>query len=169
MKKMYSPLQALFLFSACVILAGCGYTTPPATDTQVPTTNTVPTVTSPPVTTPEPVPTVVPTPEPAPTAVTPTPKPAVITPKPKSVPQPVSISIQNFAFSSGNLTVAAGTRVTWTNKDSMGHTVTSDSGAFDSGSLANGASYSFTFDQAGTFAYHCAFHPSMTATIVVTQ
>jgi len=47
-------------------------------------------------------------------------------------------------------------------------TVTADDGAFDSGSLAGGKSFSFTFDEAGTFAYHCNIHQSMTGRVVVT-
>jgi hypothetical protein len=58
--------------------------------------------------------------------------------------------------------------VTWTNMDSATHTVTSDTGAFDSKNLANGASFSFTFTQAGSYAYHCAIHTRMVASIVVT-
>jgi hypothetical protein len=47
------------------------------------------------------------------------------------------------------------------------HTVTSDSGAFDSGTLGNGGSFSFTFNDVGSFAYHCAFHSGMSATVRV--
>jgi Copper binding proteins, plastocyanin/azurin family len=74
----------------------------------------------------------------------------------------------NFAFVPASLKIAVGTTVTWTNQDSTAHTVTSDTGAWpDSGQLATGKSFSFTFNKAGTFAYHCAIHRSMTATIVV--
>jgi len=64
--------------------------------------------------------------------------------------------------------VPVGTKVTWTNKDAATHTVSGDTGTFDSKDLATGASFSFTFNQAGSFAYHCAIHPRMVATIVVT-
>jgi predicted lipoprotein with Yx(FWY)xxD motif len=81
----------------------------------------------------------------------------------------VQVAIQNFAFSPQKLTVASGTMVTWTNKDSAAHTVTSDTSAWaDSGSLATNKSFSFTFTKPGTYAYHCAVHPNMTATITVT-
>jgi len=79
-----------------------------------------------------------------------------------------AVDIKGFAFSPASLEVAAGTTVTWTNSDSATHTVTADDGSFDSGDLANGATFSFTFDTAGTFTYHCNIHPNMTATIVVT-
>lgn len=78
------------------------------------------------------------------------------------------VSIANLAFVPSGLTVRAGTTVTWTNNDAMSHTVTSDNGVFDSGTLARGGTFQFTFTEAGEFPYHCSIHPSMTATIVVT-
>jgi plastocyanin len=63
--------------------------------------------------------------------------------------------------------VKAGTKVTWTNKDSVTHTVTADKGAFNSGPLSPGNNFSFTFTRAGTYSYHCSIHTSMMATIVV--
>ena len=48
------------------------------------------------------------------------------------------------------------------------HTVTADDGSFDTGKIDPGASATITVDTAGTFAYHCNFHPSMKATITVT-
>jgi len=78
-----------------------------------------------------------------------------------------NIEIQSFAFSPSTLTVKKGTTVTWTQKDSVPHTIVSDNGAFESPQLSNGQTWSFTFNDAGTFAYHCSVHPSMTATIVV--
>jgi plastocyanin len=78
------------------------------------------------------------------------------------------VAIMNFAFSPASLTVAVGTTVTWTNKDSVGHTVTSDTGAWpDSGVVDTGKSFSFTFSKAGKFTYHCSIHPTMTASITV--
>jgi len=78
-----------------------------------------------------------------------------------------AVDIKDFAFSPADLEVSVGTTVTWTNDDSATHTVTADDGSFDSGDLANGATFSQTFDTAGTFTYHCAKHPNMTATITV--
>ena len=78
-----------------------------------------------------------------------------------------SVTIMNFAFSPLTLTVKTGTKVTWTNKDTVTHTVTADNGAFNSGLLPSGNSFSFTFTQAGTYSYHCNIHHSMMATIVV--
>jgi plastocyanin len=72
------------------------------------------------------------------------------------------------AFSPVSLTVAVGTAVTWTNNDSVAHTVTSDTKVFDSGSItAAVGTYSYTFTVAGTYNYHCTIHPMMTAKIIV--
>lgn len=82
----------------------------------------------------------------------------------------VEIDMVNFSFSPKEVTIKKGTAVIWLNKDSAVHTVTSDTGLFDSGSLANGASFGYTFSTAGTFAYHCTPHKAnMTGTIVVTD
>jgi plastocyanin len=65
------------------------------------------------------------------------------------------------------LTVSVGTTVTWVNNDTSTHTSTSNSAAFDTGSIAPGGSASFRFQSAGSFPYHCTFHPGMVATINV--
>lgn len=78
-----------------------------------------------------------------------------------------SVTIESFLFNPESLTIKAGETVTWTNKDSVAHTITEDKGVFDSGSINSGATYSFTFKTAGTFSYHCTIHPSMTGTIIV--
>lgn len=78
-----------------------------------------------------------------------------------------AISIEGFAFGPADITVPVGTTVTWTNNDGPPHTVTADDGSFESENLATGDTFSFTFDTPGTYTYHCAIHPSMTATITV--
>jgi len=78
-----------------------------------------------------------------------------------------TVTIANFAFSPGTITVQAGTTVTWVNNDSVAHTATGDNGEFDTGSISPCGSASITFDTAGTFAYHCTIHPNMTASITV--
>jgi plastocyanin len=84
-----------------------------------------------------------------------------------------AVSISGMTFSPATLTVAVGTTVIWTNNDSVAHTVTSDNGLFDSGSISSaggyggGGAYSYTFSTAGTFGYHCTVHPTMTAKIIV--
>ena len=78
-----------------------------------------------------------------------------------------SVEIVDFAFAPATLTITAGDTVTWTNADAIEHTATSTGGAFDSGPLAQGASYSMTFTTPGTYDYLCTPHPTMTGRIVV--
>jgi plastocyanin len=82
-----------------------------------------------------------------------------------------SVIIKDLAFSPQNITVKKGTKVTWTNQDSTSHTVTETDGKNgpSSSTLSNGQSYSFTFNETGTFAYHCSIHNEMTGTVVVTE
>ena len=77
-----------------------------------------------------------------------------------------TVSIVNFAFKPANLTVAKGTRVTFSNTSGIAHTAT-DKGAFDSGKIKAGKSFTVRFSQTGTFAYHCKIHPTMQGKIVV--
>jgi plastocyanin len=79
-----------------------------------------------------------------------------------------AVSISGMAFSPATLTVPMGTKVTWTNGDSVPHTVTSmGSGPLKSPSLGKGQTYSYTFTQAGTYMYYCSVHPDMHAAITV--
>lgn len=77
------------------------------------------------------------------------------------------VDIADLAFSPDTVAVSAGTTVTWTNSDTLTHTVDTEDGTLDSGNLENGGEFSFTFDEAGTFDYFCAIHPTMTGSIVV--
>lgn len=91
-------------------------------------------------------------------------------PNPSNAAATKEVAIEDFAFTPATITVKKGTTVTWTNKDSVSHTVTGDSdGGPDSELFGNGESYSFTFNAVGTFAYHCAPHPQMTGTVIVTE
>lgn len=76
------------------------------------------------------------------------------------------IWIQVHAFNPAILNISVGTTMTWTNKDSEFHTVTSDTGIFGSG-LSYKDTYQFTFTKAGTYNYYCDPHPDMTGTIYV--
>ena len=90
-----------------------------------------------------------------------------------------SLTIQNYSYAPPSLTIAVGTKVTWTNKGPAPHSVTSDSTGFDSGALAaptgngyggmtTGGLFQVTFNTPGTYGYHCMFHPStMHGTITV--
>jgi plastocyanin len=78
-----------------------------------------------------------------------------------------AITIENTAFAPATLRVSAGTKVTVENKDAGGHTWTADEGDLFDEALSGGATASHTFDDAGTFGYHCEIHSSMTGTVVV--
>jgi len=78
-----------------------------------------------------------------------------------------AVKISNFTFNPPQLTVKAGTTVTWTNEDDIPHTVTSTTQVFKSAALDTDQKFSFTFTTPGTYKYFCALHPHMTGTIVV--
>jgi plastocyanin len=78
------------------------------------------------------------------------------------------VSIVDVAFQPTDIQVPVGSTVDWVNDDPFAHTVTAREGDFDSGTMDAGAVYSETFDQAGSFDYFCAIHPSMTGTVTVT-
>jgi plastocyanin len=91
---------------------------------------------------------------------------------PPTAPAPsdtAQIVIDNFAFSPHELTIPAGTRVVWTNRDDVPHTATSTvkPRTFDSGALDTDDSYSFVFNAPGTYEYFCAVHPHMTGKVIV--
>lgn len=81
-------------------------------------------------------------------------------------PDANEVFIQGNAFNPSSRTVAANTTITWTNKDSTPHTVTSNSGSFDSGTINANGTFSHTFTAAGTYSYHCNLHPAMTASVI---
>lgn len=79
-----------------------------------------------------------------------------------------AVEIASADFAPSNLNVPPGTTVTWTNRDAIVHTVTSDDLAFaDSGPLDLDGRFSQTFDQPGLYHYRCGPHPAMTGTITV--
>lgn len=75
--------------------------------------------------------------------------------------------IKDMAFTPATITVAPGTTIRWTNKDAAGHTVTSTTGIFDSGSIGGDGTFSLKFDSTGTFPYYCIVHPGMKGTVIV--
>ncbi len=77
------------------------------------------------------------------------------------------VAIADYGFHPQNVTVKVGTTITWINMDGVAHTVTSDTGLFNSALLNHMQSYAYTFNTAGTYTYHCTPHPYMTGTIVV--
>lgn len=64
------------------------------------------------------------------------------------------------AFSPQQLTVKKGTTVTFTNRANGNHTITSNIGLFKSGKLKTDQSYSYTFDEVGTYYFYCNYHSS---------
>jgi plastocyanin len=168
-KQAYLNIVTLFILflAACSPQAAPEITEAPASATASPQPSATPRDTS--------------TPAPSATAVntaTNTPVPATKTPTrvpaTEAADTPASetgteneVTIAGFSFDPGVLEVKVGTKVTWTNVNSTGHTVTSDTGVFGSSSLRENASFSFTFDEAGDFPYHCGFHPDMTGLIRV--
>lgn len=78
----------------------------------------------------------------------------------------VAVKIGNFTFNPPQVTVKAGTTVTWTNEDDIPHTVVSPPG-IRSKPLDTEDKFSFTFTTPGTYKYFCSLHPHMTGTIVV--
>jgi len=84
--------------------------------------------------------------------------------------QPASVAevkVDNFSFGPASLTIAAGTTVTWTNRDDIPHTIVSTDKVFKSKVLDTDEKFSFTFSQAGTYPYFCSIHPKMTGSVVV--
>lgn len=79
----------------------------------------------------------------------------------------VIIEVRNFFFAPRDLTIKKGTKITWVNQDDVIHTSTSDTGIWDSGDIAAQKSWSRTFNEVGTYAYHCTPHPYMIGTITV--
>ena len=81
----------------------------------------------------------------------------------------VSIAGQATGFSPATSEVQIGTAVTWTNSDTITHTVTDKNAQFDSFDIAPGESWSLTFTEVGLFEYYCKYHPMMEGSITVTS
>jgi plastocyanin len=81
--------------------------------------------------------------------------------------QDVRINIKDFMFAPTDLSIPVGTKVTWVNDDQVPHTVMETHKAFHSAALDTDDSFTYQFDNAGTFEYFCALHPQMVARIVV--
>ena len=77
------------------------------------------------------------------------------------------IVMKNFDFSPMDVTVTAGSTVTWKNMDGEPHTVASAEGLFRSPALDQDDTYSFKFDKPGVFKYICSIHPKMRAAVTV--
>lgn len=80
-----------------------------------------------------------------------------------------NVQINQYAYLPGDLTVQVGDMVEWTNYDAAGHTVTSNTGYFNSAAIPQGQSFSFTFTEVGDFPYYCSPHPFMMGEIHVRE
>lgn len=78
-------------------------------------------------------------------------------PEDKPEPNEVFMEVGN-VFVPQTIEVVAGTEVTWINKDGVPHTATADDGSWDSKYLNRGMDWSRTFDESGTYSYHCIPH-----------
>lgn len=79
------------------------------------------------------------------------------------------VQIVEFTYEPDPVVVQAGGKVIWQNEDTAPHTATADDGSFDTGTIEQGKLGSETFKAAGTFAYHCAIHPTMHGTVEVVE
>lgn len=96
-----------------------------------------------------------------------TPAPAPAPPAPAApAPAATAVEIHDYAFGPKDVSVPAGSTVTWTNHDDDTHTVTGTA-PFRSRSFGKDATYSFTFAAAGTYRYVCALHPQMKGSVTV--
>ena len=87
---------------------------------------------------------------------------------PVSATSEAKVEIKNFSFSPQTIKIKVGDKITWTNNDSVAHTVTSDSdNLLDSPTFSPGESFSFVFTKAGSTNYHCNIHKTMKGTVVV--
>ena len=81
-----------------------------------------------------------------------------------------SVDMKDIQFVPKDVTVDAGTTITWTNSDSVPHTVTKDGGPgtdFDSGNVEPGDTFEQTFDAPGKVDYVCTIHPGQSGTVTV--
>jgi plastocyanin len=78
-----------------------------------------------------------------------------------------TVDIASFKYAPATVTVKKGGRVRWTNSDGAAHTSTADDRSFDTQTIDRGKARMVTFTTAGTFAYHCDFHPFMKGEVVV--
>jgi plastocyanin len=80
---------------------------------------------------------------------------------------PNVVTIHNFMFSPMEMTVKAGSTVTWKNMDGEPHTVVNDAGLFRSSALDQNDTFQFKFDKPGVYKVFCGIHPNMRETITV--
>jgi len=84
-----------------------------------------------------------------------------------TLPMSAGVDIIGYKFMPETIEVSVGATVTWMNKDGPAHAIVSDTEAFSSSTIVTGQTYSYTFETAGNYSYHCGIHPSMYGTIIV--
>ena len=87
-------------------------------------------------------------------------------------PRRVTVNMDQFKFKGKDVTVQQGWTVEWINKEAPRHTATADGNSFNSGTMSQGDTFTFTFNETGTFPYYCRFHGDnggvgMAGTIIV--
>ena len=87
---------------------------------------------------------------------------------------PNSSGLTDDAYEPNPVAISVGDAARWTNEDSTPHTVTSGEGEnvtpdgrFDSGIIAPGATFDFTFIEPGEYPYFCLLHPNQVGTVIV--
>ena len=83
-----------------------------------------------------------------------------------TTPAIIEVAIEGFAFKPAEIKVPVGSAVTWYNRDAVIHTVTARDKTFDSGSLPRDDTFTYTFEEKGTFEYYCVPHPYMEGKVV---
>ena len=112
---------------------------------------------------------------PPPSGAGPTAEPSATESEAPAAPGQVTIDMANFDYEPGDITVPAGTAVTWVNKDSGArHSATASDGSFDTGLLDAGEEATIVLDTPGVYIYYCTLHGSpdgsgMAATITVAE
>lgn len=76
-----------------------------------------------------------------------------------------AVAMKNYAFNPTSITIKKGDTVTWTNEDGATHDVVGD--MFNSGNMRKGGTFSYTFNETGTFDYECTLHSGMVGKVVV--
>ena len=90
--------------------------------------------------------------------------------KPSGGGDTATVDMKDIQFVPQDITVKAGTTITWTNSDQVAHTVTKEGGPgadFDSGDVDPGGTFEQTFDEPGTVDYVCEIHPGQDGTVTV--
>jgi len=96
-----------------------------------------------------------------------TPSPSPTTSAVTSTSNQNTVTIKDFAFTPSTLTIKRGANVTWMNDDTATHRIDSDTQLFKSNDLNKGETFTYQFNDTGTFSYHCGIHPDMKGTIIV--